>query len=106
MSAAMSTATPSIALFAPVAVTADTLKDATRDLPAFVRAAFGYAVKISHGSLIAQLPDGRRYRFEGTETGPERRSSSTTSASVAGCWKAATSASPRPTSPGNGIRPT
>ncbi len=70
MSAAMSTVTPPIALFAPVAVTADTLKDATRDLPAFVRAAFGYAVKISHGSLIAQLPDGRRYRFEGAEPGP------------------------------------
>ncbi len=71
MSIAMSNPTPPAALLAPVAVTAATLMDAAGDLPAFVRAAFGYAVKISHGSLVAQLPDGRRYRFAGTEPGPE-----------------------------------
>ncbi len=66
----MSTAILSAATLPATPVTVTTLQDATRDLPAFVRAAFGYATRLTCGSLIAQLPDGRRYRFEGKEPGP------------------------------------
>ena len=66
----MSTASPSIAALSAVPVTAATLPEATRDLPSFVRTAFGYATRLNCGSLTAQLPDGRRYLFSGAAPGP------------------------------------
>jgi cyclopropane-fatty-acyl-phospholipid synthase len=51
-------------------VSAANLAEATRDLPALARAAFGYAVRITRGSLTVIAPDGRRYLFEGSEKGP------------------------------------
>jgi cyclopropane-fatty-acyl-phospholipid synthase len=48
-----------------------TLKAAMAGLPALVRFALGYPMKIRAGSLVMQLPDGRRLLFKGTEPGPD-----------------------------------
>jgi cyclopropane-fatty-acyl-phospholipid synthase len=51
-------------------VTRDTIQQVAADLPMLVRKAFGYAVDLERGSLIATLPNGRSYLFEGAEPGP------------------------------------
>jgi cyclopropane-fatty-acyl-phospholipid synthase len=57
-------------MLSPIVVTAETFQEIARDLPIFVRKAFGYALKLKHGELTAQLPNGGRYVFSGAEPGP------------------------------------
>ncbi|MBN8945369.1 MAG: class I SAM-dependent methyltransferase [Rhizobiales bacterium] len=53
-----------------IEVTRDSLGRATEGLPAAVRFALGYPLKIRQGTLTMVLPDGRRLLFRGTEDGP------------------------------------
>ncbi|MGL4241069.1 MAG: class I SAM-dependent methyltransferase [Beijerinckiaceae bacterium] len=53
-----------------IRVTQDTFNQVAADLPLLVRKAFGYALRLEHGSLTVTLPNGRRYLFEGAQTGP------------------------------------
>ncbi len=53
-----------------IRVTADSLHEIGRDLPALVRKAFGYAMSLNHGELTVQLPNGGRYLFSGAKPGP------------------------------------
>ncbi|QCI68822.1 SAM-dependent methyltransferase [Phreatobacter stygius] len=53
-----------------IEVTRDSLRRATEGLPAAVRFALGYPLKIRYGTLIMGLPDGRRLLFRGGEAGP------------------------------------
>ncbi|WP_204315825.1 hypothetical protein, partial [Klebsiella pneumoniae] len=55
---------------ATIEVTRDSLNRATEGLPAAVRFALGYPLKIRQGTLTMVLPDGRRLLFRGTEDGP------------------------------------
>ena len=55
---------------APTIVSQQTFGDVTRDLPMVVRKAFGYALKLQFGTLIATLPDGKAYQFEAPSPGP------------------------------------
>jgi cyclopropane-fatty-acyl-phospholipid synthase len=54
-----------------VLVTAQTLAALAHELPAMVRRAFGYALKLKHGELTVTLPGGSRYLFRGNEPGPQ-----------------------------------
>jgi cyclopropane-fatty-acyl-phospholipid synthase len=47
-----------------------TSTDGQRDLPRYFRQAFGQARKINYGRLDFVLPDGRRFRAEGSKPGP------------------------------------
>ena len=53
-----------------VQVTPDTLSLHAQGLPFLMRQAFRFACKIEFGSLIVKLPDGRAFRFGGTNPGP------------------------------------
>ncbi len=53
-----------------IEVTHDSLRRATEGLPAAVRFALGYPLKIRQGALTMVLPDGRRLLFRGAEDGP------------------------------------
>ena len=54
----------------PIPVNAQTFQDIARELPIFVRKAFGYALKLQYGALTATLPDGKKYHFEAPAPGP------------------------------------
>ncbi|MEI8144718.1 MAG: cyclopropane-fatty-acyl-phospholipid synthase family protein [Alphaproteobacteria bacterium] len=54
-----------------IELTQDTLRRATAGLPAAVRFAMGYAIRIRRGTLALTLPDGRRLVARGAEPGPE-----------------------------------
>jgi cyclopropane-fatty-acyl-phospholipid synthase len=53
-----------------IRVTAESIHDVARDLPALVRRAFGYAMSLNYGELTVQLPNGGRYLFSGSNPGP------------------------------------
>ncbi len=53
-----------------IAVSPDRTEVALGDLPRLARLAFRFASRIRRGTLEAQLPDGRRYLFGGSEPGP------------------------------------
>lgn len=54
-----------------ILVTPANFADAVRGLPFTVRRAFGYALKLERGRLIAILPSGKALAFRGREPGPE-----------------------------------
>lgn len=54
-----------------ILVTPANFADAVRGLPFAVRRAFGYALKLERGRLIAILPSGKALAFQGREPGPE-----------------------------------
>jgi cyclopropane-fatty-acyl-phospholipid synthase len=68
----MTVATPHSSAFSasPIEVSERNFKEATASLPLLVRKAFGYAVKLEFGDLIARLPDGKAYKFRGAKPGP------------------------------------
>jgi cyclopropane-fatty-acyl-phospholipid synthase len=53
-----------------IAISPDQAEHALGDLPRLARMAFRYASHLRRGTLDAVLPDGRRYRFGGSEPGP------------------------------------
>jgi cyclopropane-fatty-acyl-phospholipid synthase len=53
-----------------IRVTAESIHEVARDLPALVRRAFGYAMSLNYGELTVQLPNGGRYLFSGAKPGP------------------------------------
>jgi cyclopropane-fatty-acyl-phospholipid synthase len=55
---------------AAVRISQDNFPEATAALPMVVRKAFGYALKLEFGELIAQLPDGSRFLFKAEQPGP------------------------------------
>jgi cyclopropane-fatty-acyl-phospholipid synthase len=55
---------------AAIRVTEETFQQVAADLPMLVRKAFGYALRLEHGSLTATLPDGGKFLFEGRGPGP------------------------------------
>jgi cyclopropane-fatty-acyl-phospholipid synthase len=54
----------------PIEVNESNFAQATASLPLLVRKAFGYAVKLEFGDLIARLPNGNAYSFKGAKPGP------------------------------------
>jgi cyclopropane-fatty-acyl-phospholipid synthase len=55
---------------APIAVNAQSFQDIARELPIFVRKAFGYVLKMQYGALTTTLPDGKKYLFKAPSPGP------------------------------------
>jgi cyclopropane-fatty-acyl-phospholipid synthase len=53
-----------------VDVTSENLAACTAGLPFAARQAFGFAIRLAAGSLLVRLPDGRAFRFSGTQAGP------------------------------------
>lgn len=52
-------------------VTWDNFTEVVRGLPFAVRQAFRFGMKLERGRLVAILPDGRAFAFQGREVGPE-----------------------------------
>jgi len=55
----------------PIVLTHDTLRTALKGAPRLARMAASLAVNIQFGRLIIHFPDGRIFRIEGKEAGPE-----------------------------------
>jgi cyclopropane-fatty-acyl-phospholipid synthase len=51
-------------------VALDTAASALKDLPGPARLAFTFAARLRRGTLVVELPDGRRLKFGGIEPGP------------------------------------
>lgn len=88
-----------------ILVTPANFADAVRGLPFTVRRAFGYALKLERGRLIAILPSGKALAFQAASRDRKRPSSSTTCASHAASRAGVISDSPRPICTANGTRP-
>lgn len=54
-----------------IEVTKETAPEILSAMPAMLRKAFGYVLRIKRGSLRVTLPDGRSYSFRGPEPGPD-----------------------------------
>jgi cyclopropane-fatty-acyl-phospholipid synthase len=54
-----------------ITVTADNLAEVSRNVPSVAKLAFSYASRIEKGRLTITLPDGRSFRFEGRDAGPD-----------------------------------
>ncbi len=54
-----------------ISVTQANLVEVSRTVPAVARLALGYASRIERGRLTITLPDGRAFRFDGREAGPD-----------------------------------
>jgi cyclopropane-fatty-acyl-phospholipid synthase len=55
----------------PQRITAANFESVTARLPALMRGAFAYGVRIERGRLTVIVPGGERFLFEGSEPGPE-----------------------------------
>jgi cyclopropane-fatty-acyl-phospholipid synthase len=53
-----------------ITMTQDNSRNVLRDLPFAARQTFNFALKLTHGQLRVQLPDGRILRFETANPGP------------------------------------
>ena len=55
----------------PVTLTAETVAGHSKGLPFAARKAMEFGTRLRAGSLVLTIPDGRVFRFDGAETGPE-----------------------------------